>query len=173
MELTPEQKAQISSWLAEGASVATVQQRISEHFQQSLTYMETRFLLDDLNLELKSPPKPPTPPAAPAKPGPATPAAAELVDEDEPWADEADFAEPAETGQPPAGGLSLEVDRLTRPGAVVSGSVVFSDGVKAKWALDQAGRLMLEAGQPGYQPSAADVRAFQAGLQRELQKLGY
>jgi hypothetical protein len=56
---------------------------------------------------------------------------------------------------------------------VVSGSVVFSDGVKATWALDQLGRLALDPGQSGYQPSAEDVDAFQQELSTQLQKQGF
>ena len=60
-----------------------------------------------------------------------------------------------------------------RPGTVVSGSVTFSDGVSGKWALDQYGRLMLDTGQKGYQPSPADVQTFQRELQTHLQRHGY
>jgi hypothetical protein len=87
-------------------------------------------------------------------------------------------AYPEDEGVPadaPAGGgaLSLEVDRIMRPGTVVSGTVTFSDGVSGKWGLDQYGRLMLDTGQKGYQPSAADVQAFQRELQLQLQRQGY
>jgi len=46
-------------------------------------------------------------------------------------------------------------------GAVVSGTVTFSDGTAGKWALDQYGRLMLDTGKKGYQPSPGDVQVFQ------------
>jgi hypothetical protein len=71
------------------------------------------------------------------------------------------------------GGLTLEIDRVVRPGAAVSGNVTFSDGVSGKWALDQYGRLMLDTGQPAYKPSAADVQAFQRELQTQLQRQGF
>ena len=77
-------------------------------------------------------------------------------------------------GAAPAGGhLKVELDRLVRPGAVVSGSVTFSDGVTSKWAMDQYGRLVLDTGKKGYQPSAADVQAFQRELNQQLQRHGY
>jgi len=69
--------------------------------------------------------------------------------------------------------VKVEVDRIVRPGAVVSGSVTFSDGVAGKWAMDQYGRLMLEMSRKGYQPSAADVQVFQRELSRALQRHGY
>jgi hypothetical protein len=68
--------------------------------------------------------------------------------------------------------VSLIVDQLARPGAIVSGKVTFSDGKKADWHLDQTGRLGLVTQQQGYRPSAADVQQFQAALETELSKLG-
>jgi hypothetical protein len=100
------------------------------------------------------------------------------AEEDEPMpADEA-FEDDPEAGVPaeaPAGpgNVSVELDRIMRPGTVVSGSVTFSDGISGKWALDQYGRLMLETGQKGYQPAPADVKAFQSELQAQLQRQGY
>jgi hypothetical protein len=69
--------------------------------------------------------------------------------------------------------LTLEDDRIVRPGSMVSGTVTFSDGVSGKWALDQYGRLMLETAQKGYQPGPADVQAFQRELQAQLQRQGF
>ena len=74
---------------------------------------------------------------------------------------------------PGAGGVSVDVDRIMRPGALVSGSVVFSDGVKATWALDQMGRLALGGTDKTYRPSAQDIQEFQTTIARELQKRGY
>lgn len=196
MTLTPEQKQAVSSWVAAGDNLSTVQKKLREQFSVSLTYMDVRFLVDDLGLELKNAtPKADTTDvtkAATAKPAaPAAPAPAEkkgfmdklkekvglgedAVDEDE--LPPEDFPEDEGVpAQPPAGAstLSLEVDRIVRPGAVVSGSVTFSDGITGKWALDQYGRLMLETSQKGYQPSAADVQAFQRELSTQLQRQGY
>ena len=90
-------------------------------------------------------------------------------------ADEADASAPPFPDAPPAGSgaVKVEVDRLIKPGALVSGSVVFSDGVKAQWSLDQYGRLGLAGAKPGYRPSPADVQEFQQALQKELAKQGY
>ena len=56
---------------------------------------------------------------------------------------------------------------------MVSGSVTFSDGTAGKWALDQYGRLMLDTPKKGYQPSQADVQAFQRELSTQLQRHGF
>jgi hypothetical protein len=73
---------------------------------------------------------------------------------------------------PPAG-VSVAVDQIARPGAVVSGKVTFSDGVRAEWQFDQAGRLALAPQQPGYRPSAADLQQFQLTLESELSRMGF
>ena len=67
----------------------------------------------------------------------------------------------------------VNVDQVTRPGALVSGKVTFSDGQTADWYLDQMGRLGVVAKQQGYKPSQADLMAFQAELQNELARQGY
>jgi len=82
MSLTPEQKAAVSSWVAAGDNLSAVQKKIIEQFKVSMTYRDVRFLVDDLNLELKDPaPKVDTsdvsktpPPAAPKPAAPAKPA---------------------------------------------------------------------------------------------------
>ena len=53
MTLSPEQKQAVASWVAAGDNLSAVQQKLREQFQLSMTYMDVRFLVDDLNLELK------------------------------------------------------------------------------------------------------------------------
>jgi hypothetical protein len=126
-------------------------------FNLKLTYMEVRFLVDDLKLT----PKDPEPPKVVAP--------------------VAEAAKPAETksAPPPAGppgkpgGVSVTVDQLARPGAIVSGKVAFSDGQQAEWYLDQTGRLGVVPRQQGYKPTAADMQQFQAALQSELARMGF
>ena len=86
--------------------------------------------------------------------------------------EDVDFEEEVEA---PAGSgkVSLTVDSVTRPGAMVSGNVKFSDGKSASWFLDQYGRLGLAAKEQGYRPPEADLREFQTALQSELAKLGF
>ena len=191
MSLTPEQKQTVAGWVAAGDNLSAVQKKLAEQFKISLTYRDVRFLVDDLNLELKDPaPKvdtsdvsktpPPRPVAPPEKKGlidklkekvgmaPGAVQEDDLPPEELPEAAEDFPAEPAG-----AGSLSVDLDRIVRPGFMVSGSVTFSDGVSGKWALDQMGRLMLETPQKGYQPSPADVQAFQRELQAQLARQGF
>ncbi len=194
MTLSPEQRAAVSTWVAAGDSLAVVQRKLTEELKLSMTNMEVRFLVDDLGLELKSPtpakPAAPSPAPAPAEPpakkglfgklkdavtGKADePAEADLPLEDEPGAEDLPADLPPEDAAPAGlANVKVEVDRITRPGTLVSGSVVFSDGVSAKWAMDQYGRLMLEAANKAYKPSPADIQAFQAELGAQLQRMGY
>ncbi len=199
MTLTPEQKAAVASWIAAGDNLSAVQKKLGEQFKISLTYRDVRFLVDDLELELKDPaPKVDTTdvtkaaavapraaaPAAPEKKGMldklkekvglgSSASDAHADDEDELHADEFPEEEPMPDAPAGAGGVTVELDRVVRPGFAMSGSVTFSDGVSGKWALDQYGRLMLDTGQPGYKPSAPDVQSFQRELQMQLQRHGF
>jgi hypothetical protein len=121
-----------------------------------LTYMEVRFLVDDLKLT----PKDPEPPKVVAPPAAAP---TKLTAE----------KNPAPEGTLPASGVSVSVDQITKPGAMISGTVKFSDGQIADWYLDQTGRLGVVPKTAGYKPSAADVQDFQLALQQEVAKLGY
>jgi hypothetical protein len=191
MTLTPEQRTTVAQWVTAGDTLANIQRKLNDELKLSMTYMEVRFLVDDLGLELKSPApvKPATPPPQPAPVEP--PAKKGLFDKlkdavtgkpeaeepelvDEPLDEElpADLApeEPAPAG---VSNVKVEVDRLMRPGTLVSGSVTFSDGVTAKWAMDQYGRLMLDAANKAYKPAQADIQAFQAELGAQLQRMGY
>ncbi len=157
MNLTEEQKQTVAQRLAEGDSIADIQKLINEDFGISMTYMEARFLLDDLNLDLKPEEKPAQQDNAETVNSSTSDSPADLVDE---------------AGLVSDGSVSVEVDRIKRPGAAMSGSVVFSDGMKATWMLDPYGRLALEPTQEGYQPSEDDLQDFQVELQKQLQGPG-
>jgi len=160
MKLDEAQRKQVAAWIADGLKLADIQKRLGSELGLQLTYMEVRFLVDDLKLTPKDPvpPKPVVPPPAaePVKP-PAAPESAAAL---------------AALPPLPGGAVSVAVDQIARPGALVSGKVVFSDGQKADWHLDQTGRLGLVTQQAGYRPAAGDVQQFQAALEAELSKLG-
>src|SRR5258707_953959 len=123
MTLTPEQKQAVSTWVAEGSSLSLIQKKLREQFQVSMTYMEVRFLVDDLGLELKSTapaPKTEVPEVKPAPPekkaglfdklkkavgAGGEDEATELADEEVP---EDETLEPEHI--PASGGVSIEVD---------------------------------------------------------------
>ena len=154
MNLDESQKATVAKWLEEGLKVAEVQSRLASELGVKMTYMEVRFLLDDLKLRPKDPPREPEKPA----PAPAAPEAEAPLPGEEP---------------PPGGGVKVAVDTIARPGAVVSGKVTFSDGQTGEWLLDQMGRFGLVPTVKGYKPSQEDMMDLQVALQNELGKLGY
>ena len=69
--------------------------------------------------------------------------------------------------------MTVTVDRIVKPGTLVSGNVTFSDGVGMGWGLDQFGRLALSGGKAGYKPSQQDLAAFQSQLRRVLEQKGF
>ena len=154
MNLDEAQRKKVVDWIGEGLKLSEIQNRLTSELNLKLTYMEVRMLVDDLKLMPKDidPPKPPAP-AVPAQ-QPDPPALA------------------PGSSTPAAEGVKVSVDQITRPGAMVSGKVVFSDGKAADWYLDQTGRLGLLPKDPGYRPPASDVQQFQAALEAELAKQG-
>ena len=149
MSLTDSQKTTVSTWIAEGKSLADVQRQLREEFSISMTYMDVRFLVDDLDIVFAEP----------------EPEATEDVDAD---------AETPEVVDAQPAGVTVDVDAIPRPGALVNGSVIFSDGVKLGWQLSSAGQLGLIPGDdPEYRPCSGDVEDFQSQLQEVLRQKGY
>jgi hypothetical protein len=178
MNLDESQRKKVAGWLEEGLKLSEIQKRVNSEMGLNLTYMELRFLLDDLQLKPKEKEPPPTPPASIGKPpAPADSPAGmrEMPHSGRPAEDEVDDLPDLDEGALPAAAskVSVTVDHLARPGALVSGNVTFSDGKTAQWYLDQTGRLGIVAKEQGYRPSQPDLMAFQTKLQGELAKLGY
>ena len=55
--LTPEQKNALTQWAADGATMSDLQAHLKNDFGHTLTYMDTRFLILDLGIELIEEPK--------------------------------------------------------------------------------------------------------------------
>jgi hypothetical protein len=163
MNLDDAQRKKVAEWIAQGQKLSEIQNRLMSELGVRMTYMEVRLLVDDLKLTPKD--------IEPLKPAPQGSVASALT---------------APAARPPAGGavkpdeaprgagsVSVTVDHLARPGAIVSGKVTFSDGVQAEWQLDQSNRLGVIPKQPGYKPTAADLQKFQIALESELAKMGF
>ena len=155
MQLTDAQKKIVAGWADEGCSLAELQRRINGEFGLALTFMDVRLLALDNNIKIKD----------------SSPASSRAVDLTKmPPPEDADLHE-NEGGR--GGQVSVEIDRVKKPGALVNGTVTFSDGVTAAWFLDQSGRLGINPSRPGYRPSESDLRAFQEELSGLLQSRGY
>ncbi len=140
-QLSGEQITAIQSWAAGGAQLPDIQLRMKEDFGFSLTYMDTRFLVLDLGIEI-------------------------IVEKmEEPAAE-------IKQAPIPTGAVSVTMDAIAVPGAIVSGKVVFSDGEAGIWMLDQTGRPALDPDTPGYAPSREDVMEFQKQLRALIESSG-
>lgn len=165
MELDETQKTAVANWVREGRNLADVQRLLRDEYGISITYMDLRFLVDDLNLDLAEP-----------EPEPETEDVAEQPEVD---------GEAAAEGETPAqdaelvddggsGNVQVEVDSVMRPGSLISGSVTFSDGKKMGWQLTSSGQLgLLPGDDPEYRPGEEDVQAFQTKLEEVLRQQGY
>jgi hypothetical protein len=172
MTLTPEQTKAVSEWVAAGDNLYTVQKKLADQLKISMTYMDVRFLVDDLNLQLKDAipkadasdvSKAPPPPKDAEKKGFLDKAKEKLgLGKDEPEADDE---------ATPGAGVRVTVDKVNlNPNAMASGTVTFPDGVTGKWMVDLQGRPGLtDVSKPGYRPSPADAQAFMQELSLALQ----
>lgn len=133
-QLSSEQKSQIEAWAAAGAQLPDIQKKMQEEMGVQITYMDTRFIVLDLGIELMS------------------------------EVEKVDAPKPEDPIKVPTGVVEATVDEIVRPGALKSGSVSFSDGEKALWMIDNQGRLSLDADTPGYQPEEEDLIKFQEKL---------
>jgi len=145
MTLTEQQISTLREMASQGAQLNDIQKHIQSEFGISITYMDTRFLVSDHHIEILSPealaPKEETPIAETTlEPAPA----------------------PEEVG------VKVSVDQVTRPGAMVNGTVQWSDGVTSIWYLDQIGQLGLDSPDPQYQPIPSDIEDFQIKLRQVL-----
>ena len=167
MKLTEDQISTIKSWIESGDDLGKIQNQIRESFDINLTYLETRFLLSDLDIELKEEEE-----EEPENDHP------EIMDKND-AADEID-KEPTESGdleeesaeEPHSTNVSVSVDSITQPQCVISGKVTFSDGKIASWYFDQMGQLGLNPDEEGYTPSREDVAVFQVELRKVLAEQG-
>ena len=151
MNLSDEQKAVVSQWVSEGESIANIQNLLKEHFDLGLTYMDVRFLVDDLGVVYKD--------------------SNEIAEDTE---DKELETETATEENNETGGVIVDVDAVIRPGSLVSGNVRFSDGVALGWQLTSTGQLGLIPGDdPEYRPSNEDLQAFQTQLQEVLKEKGF
>ena len=150
-----EQKCEIARWVTDGMGLSDIQKKINLDFAVVMTYMDVRFLVDDLDLTL-------------------------VDEEDETVTEESPDSDAPEGTAPPtdenattgSGGVQVELNTVNPPGAMASGSVVFSDGERKTWMVDQTGRLGLSGGKEDYNPSEGDIVEFQKELDLALRGKG-
>jgi len=183
VELSEQQKQTIREWVTAGASLSDIQKQLKSDFNIVMTYMDVRLLVLEMNAVVQDKPEPkPTQPIdrnrspSTAVNGRAMPSHLAETDDDSDLdrmpscADDTLEEEPSPLEE---GSVSLTLDSVVVPGAMVSGDVVFSDGIKARWVIDNYGRFGLDPETPGYRPSPEDTQLFQQQLRSELQRKGY
>ena len=163
MQLNDEQKKIVTQWAAEGYTLAEIQKRINDEFKLSLTFMDVRFLILDMGIDIKD--RQPSEASISLDLSKHAPAQTAKSSEPQGISDKL-------TESQTLGGVSVEIDRVKKPNAVLSGTVTFSDGVSASWSLDQLGRLAINPGQAGYKPSQNDIEEFQKELSQRIQSHG-
>ena len=115
---------------------------MNDLWQIRVTYMDTRFLILDLGITLKT----------------------EVKEEPKKEESADDTTEPDAA----TGGVSVSRDEIVIPGMMFSGKVRFSDGEKALWYVDESGRLGLDPDTAGYRPTQDDIIAFPTQLKQML-----
>ena len=174
--LSEEQITKIQSWADEGDGLSEIQNRLISEMEISITYMEMRFLIDDIGVHLKSDPEPEKeePEEEEEELGQVEPEVVDAVFDEE--GSELPEAIPAEDAQEQEEALptevSVTVDKVQRPGAMISGTVSFGGGNDAEWSLDQRGQLGMNPKNEGFRPTESQVMAFQQELQRVVEESG-
>lgn len=158
-KLSEDQVLLISQWAANGAQLTDIQKRLEDEMEFRLSYMDTRFLILDLGVEIRN--------LAQEQ------AETEQSEQDEVAKSESDAKNGEELTEddievlPPSdgGNVKVSVDDIARPGLMASGRVTFAGGQGGMWYVDEMGRLGIDPEVEGYQPSEADIMAFQRELQ--------
>ena len=139
----------IGSMLNEGIGLSEIQKHLESEHSYKITYMDLRLLSADLEVNWKKID------------------GTDQVDETDLDAEQ-DVEEEAEVTLET--GTRIEISKIVRPGAMLSGDVTFNSGIEAEWYVDQMGRLGLNPKVEGEQPSEEDLEEFQIKLQEEVQK---
>ena len=157
-----ERKPIVAQLLKQGRTLSEIQDYLRKEKGDSITYMELRLLLSEMP-DAKLPEKellktPLSPPAAATVTGGKSALKAGAASPEQ----------PASAG----GKLSISVDQVPAPGAMLSGYARFSSGAKAHWFLDEMGRLGLEPELGSGKPTQPDMQEFSTELRRMLQQAG-
>lgn len=173
MELSQEQKETVKTWVEQkGLTPAEVQKKIAAEFNIHFTYLEIRLLISELDCTLKDR-EPHTDKQLKTAPGPSKDASLPLTgDETDP--EESPTMPSDGSGDQGSSEVRVTLDKITRPGAAISGSVTFSNGVTTQWQIDAVHhQLAIIPSKGGARPSNEELAQFQVALQQELRRHGY
>lgn len=140
--LSQQQVDTLKNLATAGATLSDLQRHLKQEEDISLTYMDMRFAVLDLGID--------------------------IVDEKKNEDVTAEIVEQNIQAEESTGTVNVALDNIALPGAMVSGKVTFSDGETAIWMIDSSGRPGLDPDTPGYRPSQEDVLEFQTQLKSLL-----
>lgn len=135
-QLSPEQIQSIRDWAEEGLDLNTIQKKLHDDLSLKLTFMDTRFLLQDLDINIK---------------------------QEESVAPPQEEATVTEAPAPLLGKTQVMVGEITPPHALMAGKVLFRSGAQGVWDIDRTGRINWEPVMG--EPNADDLREFEVELQ--------
>lgn len=159
----------VAEKLHEGIKLTDIQTLLVEELDCKMTFLELRLLaaeLEDVDwAQFDSQEKAASAPSpAPAENTPM-PMPSEAASNTEADTAKTESTAEAENPSAAAGTTTVELSRLTRPGALAHGTVNFASGATAEWLVDELGRLGLD--KVSGQPTENDLVEFQ----NELRKL--
>lgn len=179
-----ERNAFILECLSQGMSLSELQDQLAQQHDIHMTYMELRMLTADLQVNWEKQDakaqaaKTKNAPAAsqPAPGAPANGAQEEMpgdFNDEAPTADDLPEEDPTAPEAPAKDAVlrsktTVEVSKVVRPGAAMSGTVKFGSGASGEWYLDQYGRLGFNPDEGSGNPDQQDVQEFQLELQKAL-----
>ena len=146
----------IAEKLNEGYNLGDVQKYLAEEYNLNLTYLDLRLIASELDVDWEQQEDENTV---------TENSSGQILDENQ--QSEAG-SEPGAQEAGSGGGTQVSVDKVTRPDAVMSGTVSFTSGAKAKWFIDHSHQLSLSPEEGSEKPTQDDIVEFQQELQRVL-----
>jgi len=166
----------IAEQLAKGISLSDIHKLLYNEHKVRMTFMDMRLMASEIeSIDWSKSDADAEAKAAPKVDNVEVPGDDEEVfDEDEEMPEEEMDNAPSADGEGSSekdsgklrGTTSVEVNKIARPGAVLSGSVKFGSGASAEWVLDQLGRIALTNAKG--KPDEEDIKEFQAELQKAV-----
>ena len=151
-----ELKKLIAGFLRQGMSLPEIQNKLASEHKTTVTFLDLRLIASEIeNIDWKEMP-------------------GEKSEAKESKEDEAHVVEDEDQGDEEISGdkgtwengAVVEISKISRPGAMMSGSVKFPSGAKADWVLDNFGRIGLENATG--KPTQEDIKEFQVALQKKV-----
>jgi len=127
-------------------SLNEIHKELQTEHNVKMTFMELRLMSADLDIDWDS-----------LEPEP------EVVEEDP-----AEAAAKAQMLEDQASSVQIEVSKISRPDAALSGTVSFPSGLSGEWTLDHYGQLGMDLGDPEARPSEEEMMEFQNTLRAQL-----